>query len=225
MSKINFLAKIALLLITVTPVFSYEKAKFNLTLDTTGQSKKSCIKWQYNKTSTKDHYDAVTGASKNNAVKQLSTLYHDSSKKKNTVPQGLRNLFLFATAHNSYLQNDLFTVNAKDKLLTITFIHRGTVYKIITDEKGIVDTEKNFFKAPYVAQNKGGIFTVKDEYLKEKSDNTDLRNIDFSKLVFENDTSNQDASYTYTGKLKTHLSKKGILKVKGSLIKTDKQTK
>lgn len=84
----------------------------------------------------KDALDATTGASKLASTKMFQPYLLDV-KGKQTLPSGLRGLFLFAVAPYKQLTDDNLSVTkAADGTITIQFAHRGTAYGLITDKTG-----------------------------------------------------------------------------------------
>ena len=84
----------------------------------------------------KDTLDATTGASKAGSTHFFQPYLLDV-KGKQTLPSGLRGLFLFAVAAPTQRTDDNLTVTkAADGTITIQFAHRGTAYGLITDKSG-----------------------------------------------------------------------------------------
>ncbi len=84
----------------------------------------------------KDSFDAVAGASKGHAT-ELFNSYRRDVKGNPTMPQGIRNVFLYGVAGNETRTDDNLTVEqGKDGVITIRFIHRGTAYELVTDKAG-----------------------------------------------------------------------------------------
>ncbi len=84
----------------------------------------------------KDTFDATSGASKLNSTENFQPYLLDV-KGKNTLPSGLRGLFLFAVAPADQRSTDNLTVNkAGDGTITVQYTHRGTAYQIVTDKSG-----------------------------------------------------------------------------------------
>lgn len=102
---------------------------------------------------TKDTLDATTGASKQGST-HLFQPYLLDVKGKNTLPSGLRGLFLFAVAAKTQRTDDNLTVTkADDGTITVQYIHRGTAYKLVTDKAG----KFSFPKGDYVRRGVGFI--------------------------------------------------------------------
>lgn len=101
----------------------------------------------------KDALDAATGASAKNST-ELFQPYLLDVKGKNTLPNGLRGLFLFAVAPASQRTDDNLTATkAADGTITVQFAHRGTAYKLVTDKSG----KFSFPKGDYVRRPIGFI--------------------------------------------------------------------
>jgi len=80
--------------------------------------------------------DATSGASKLGSTVTFNPYRTDVQGKK-LMPAGVRNLFLYGISDYATLINDNLTVN-KDSagIITIQSCHRGTAYKIVTDQNG-----------------------------------------------------------------------------------------
>ncbi len=84
----------------------------------------------------KDTLDATTGASKAGSTHFFQPYLLDV-KGKNTLPNGLRGLFLFAVAAKTQRTDDNLTASkAANGVITVQYIHRGTAYKLVTDSAG-----------------------------------------------------------------------------------------
>lgn len=84
----------------------------------------------------KDSLDATTGASKFGSTHIFMPYLYDV-KGKEVLPTGLRGLFLFAVAPKEQRITDNLTVSkASNGVITVQYVHRGTAYKLVTDNKG-----------------------------------------------------------------------------------------
>lgn len=84
----------------------------------------------------KDTLDATTGVSKAGSTHFFQPYLLDV-KGKNTLPNGLRGLFLFAVAAKTQRTDDNLTATkAADGVITVQYIHRGTAYRLVTDNSG-----------------------------------------------------------------------------------------
>ncbi len=97
----------------------------------------------------KDTLDATTGASKAGSTHFFQPYLLDV-KGKNTMPSGLRGLFLFAVAATTQRTDDNLTVTkASNGVITIQYAHRGTGYKLVTDASGKLTFPKgNYVRRP-----------------------------------------------------------------------------
>ncbi len=97
----------------------------------------------------KDTLDATTGASKAGSTHFFQPYLLDV-KGKQTLPSGLRGLFLFAVAPYKQMTDDNLNVTkAADGTITIQFAHRGTAYGLITDKTGKFTFPKGtYFRRP-----------------------------------------------------------------------------
>ena len=235
----------ALLFLTTLSAESL-KIDFRCRLD--GDDGKNYLNWQSDTSKIKDSFDAVSGASKKMSTKLLREVQIE--EKKRLFPKGLYALLLFAVTSPEQIKTDMLTVEAEDRKLTISFIHRGNAYKITTDEKGRLDLLTGFTFAEGLATNSKQVFTIKPEYLQgyeEKSDekeaeqketkiptpnplpespagSTDWNLLDWEKVTFIPDTYDEKAEKIWNGKLKTSL-KDGVLTISGKLKKVEKPKK
>lgn len=84
----------------------------------------------------KDAYDAVSGASRQKAT-ALFTAYQTDIEGQASFPGGLRGLLLYPLAPPEIRQADNLTVGkAANGVITVQYIHRGTAYRIVTDNQG-----------------------------------------------------------------------------------------
>ncbi len=180
---------------------------------------KNYYNWSANGKNIKDGFDAKSGASKSKSTTEFNAVRFDTTGKAKAIPAGLRSLVLYPVANRATADNDAFTVTAEGKKLVIRFVHRGTAYRITTDDKGVIDLSKSFEMAPGLADNVAGAFILKADYLKAGGDNTKMSDIDWTKVTFKPDTADDNATYKYNGTLNAAYSKDGILTVKGSLKK------
>jgi hypothetical protein len=89
-----------------------------------------------NNAADKDSYDAVAGASKGHAT-ELFNSYRRDVKGAQTMPGGLRGVFLYGVADDATRTGDnLQASQAADGTITIRYIHRGTAYELVTDKAG-----------------------------------------------------------------------------------------
>ena len=128
--------------------------------------------------SAKDSLDAITGASVSASTKRFdSIMYANPGDKNNLFPQSLRNLFLYAVTSQDFMDKDDFLIESDQGKITIQFRHRGSAYKIVTDEKGLL------------------IFTQATEE-KKATENQDASTSDFPKETdgTPNDDTTKDAT-------------------------------
>lgn len=175
------------------------------------------LNWSADGKTVKDGYDAASGASKANSTYLLDSIrYEDETLKTLNIPVGLRCLLLFPLTSFETIQTDALSVTPEKKQLTIRFVHRGTAYQIKTDERGRINPATSFFMAPNVAENIGGFFVIKSEYLLPNGNAANMWDLDWSKIQLVPDLANSSADSKYNGYLNTSY-KKGILTLKGTL--------
>lgn len=127
----------------------------------------------------KDTYDAATGASIHGST-HLFQPYLLDVKGNNTLPNGLRGLFLFAVAADNQRTLDNLNVRkAANGVITIQFAHRGSAYGLITDSSG----KLNFPKGNYWKRVIGYIQGANPQVIsKDFSSNGAASGIDWAKV-------------------------------------------
>lgn len=202
----------------VTVLFCFSAYTNNVTIDmkfnVLAQDENNYFNWAVDGKAIKDKYDTVTGASKANSTYLFDSVRYESNSKKTTIPAGLRCLLLFPLSNYSTAQVDAFTVFQVKKELIIRFVHRGIAYEIKTDKKGKINLNSSFFYAPNVAENIGGIFFIKEEYLLPGGNKANMADLDWKKITLIKDVPTSEKYYS--GTLSASL-KNSILTVKGRI--------
>lgn len=207
----------ALVLVAVAGLAVAQKVSIDFRFNTEAADAKNHFNWSANGKSVKDGFDAATGASKAQSTTGFNVVRYDNeTTKKNAIPTGLRALILYPIASWNTATADAFTVTENKKQLVIRFVHRGTAYQITTDSKGKIETGDSFKIATGIADNIGGKFMIKDEFLKSGGNKANMADLDWSKITLVDDEADDDATVEYEGTLTASL-KKGILTVKGNL--------
>jgi hypothetical protein len=218
MKKAKIIGVMAVLFVCATASVAAQKATIDMKYKVGTDDASNYVNWSADGTTVKDGFDAASGASKSNTTKKFDVVRFDATGKKQAVPGGLRALVLFPVATSAVAKGDNLTVTSEGKKVTITFIHRGTAYVITSDDKGNIDMATSFKKAAGLADNVGGKFTLKSDFIAEGADNTNMASLDWGKVTLAADTADADAGYTYTGSLKAEY-KDGVLTLKGNLKK------
>ena len=197
---------------------SAQKAVLDFRFNTAKDDGKNYFNWSADGKSVKDGFDAASGASKAKSTSEFNIVRFDSTGKKQAVPGGLRALVLYPVAARAIADGDAFTVKSVWKKVTITFVHRGTAYKITSNDEGNIGMTTGFQIAKDVGTNLGGKFILKDEFVKAGGSTNNMADLDWSKITLVPDTADVDADYKYAGVLNAAV-KDGVLTVKGSLKK------
>ena len=183
-----------------------ETVKVDFSLDTKNSSSenKTYLIYQADKEKTFDKYDVATGA---------STAFSTSILTSSRLPLALQKLFLFAVSSAENIEKDTFSVEENDESgFDVSFVHRGVAYWITSDKKGNIDLEKGCSYA-VIGERIDGVFCIKSDFLQEEKDSTDMKNIDWDKVDFEDDKIKDYSGYKLT-KSKALLSYiDGILRV------------
>ncbi len=217
MKKIKFSLVMAVLLCTSLWAVGAQKVTIDFRFNVLRPDSSNYLNWVSDGMVVKDGYDASSGASKKNSTALLDSVRYDSPDTKNpAIPVGLRCLLLFPLGNYSYAQEDALRVAQNKRQLTIRFVHRGTAYQITSDSKGKINMDDSFSMAHGVAENIGGRFYVKDEYLVPGGNKANMSDVDWSKLSLVPDTVSEFAQRKFVGSLNANY-KNGILSMKGNL--------
>lgn len=187
---------------------------------------KSFFSWMSNGKTTKDFFDATSGASKKHSLKEFNNVIKKNGR--NCFPKSVQNLLLFAVSSPEYLTEDALSFSKTEKTITIQFIHRGNAYKIVTEPDGSIDFTSGCFVHKNIAKNTGGVFTIDENFLKEsaseekKADPHDFSSVDWEKLSFTPDKPEASSEQGFKGKLRATVSQ-NALKINGTLIKSDNE--
>lgn len=206
------------LFVVASPALFAQNVKIDAAMNITKADSASYFNWSIGKKVVKDSFDANSGASVAGSVKEFDAVRFDTpTTKKPTMPIGLRGLLLYPTADFQTTVFDNVNVTQEGKMLTVRYVHRGTAYELTTDKKGSFDLLTGAKMASGLADNVGGKFVLKAEFVKDGTDGTKMADLDWSKITLVPDTKAADASRYYEGKL-SFTYKGGMLKVKGNLV-------
>ncbi|MBQ3671196.1 MAG: hypothetical protein II921_06935 [Treponema sp.] len=223
MKKMVFLALIFSLFLRIVAA---EQITINCLIDLSAPQK-NYFSWTANGKNTKDSFDSVSGASKKHSTKDFKAAASKNGKSR--LPKGIQNLLLFAVSHPDYIAKDTLSFSKNGKAAVITFIHRGNAYKIESDNTGAIDFYSSCFVQTNIADNKGGVFTVKDDFLKEAqngapSDAHNFSSVDWDALTLTPDTPQTSKEENLRGTLRATISGTA-LKINGTLTKADNEKK
>jgi hypothetical protein len=103
----------------------------------------------------KDTYDAVSGASKQKTT-ALFTPYQTDITGKAAFPSGVRGLFLYPVSSDEIRQGDNLNVaKAANGVITIQYAHRGTAYRIVTDNQGRITFPRGSYSSRVIGYIQG----------------------------------------------------------------------
>jgi hypothetical protein len=103
----------------------------------------------------KDTYDAVSGASKQKTT-ALFVPYQTDIMGKAAFPSGVRGLFLYPVSSPETRQQDNLNVSkAANGVITIQYAHRGTAYRIVTDNQGRVNFPRGSYSSRVIGYIQG----------------------------------------------------------------------
>ncbi len=184
------------------------------------------------KSTHKDKFDAVTGASVYNSTKKINELQFDSDKKT-VLPKGLCKFFMFCVSEPNLQKIDSLKVESKpDGKVTVSFVHRGTYYLIESKENGVLDMQNCFYLQENVCENKGGKFNLPEDFVplgkKPHLDDNNLENCHNEEELNEQnqveylteDVPDAGANFVYQGNLLVTFDGK-VVCIKGKLKKSE----
>lgn len=177
--------------------------------------------WSFAGEKVEDKYSAVSQASLNGSTAKFNSVRYAGpvSEKKLTMPASLRGLFLYAIADWSLFEGDAISVSQSDGVVTVRYAHHGKAYELVTDSNGNFDVLKDAkIAVNFADKNADGEYVIKDEYLVEGGDPLSMRDLDYSRLVFNHDKYTSDAEYHFEGLLKFSF-KDNVLYISGKLYK------
>ena len=177
--------------------------------------------WSFEGEKIEDKYDAVSQASAKGTTAKFNSVRYAGpvAEKKLTMPAALRGLFFYAIADWSLAEGDALQVEETNGVITVRYAHHGKAYELITDSNGNFDVLKDAKIATNFAdKNDDGEYVIKDEYLIEGGDALSMKDLDYSRLVFNPDKYISDAEYHFEGTLKFSF-KDNVLHISGKLYK------
>jgi hypothetical protein len=166
-----------------------------------------------------DEEHGTTGASVLGTTAKFDAVRYDSADtatRKLALTNGLRGLFLYPISSRATATDDDLKVTTSGKDITIRYVHRGTAYELVAPG-GKLDVAKDCKIGRSLADNVGGAFVLKDEYLKAGGDPNKMSDLDWSKVTLDPEVA--DSAKKWTGVL-TVAYKGGVLTIKGTLNPT-----
>jgi len=199
----------------------------NVTIDARfgidGPNPANYFNWSQGNKTVKDKFDATTGASFAGSTALFNTIRYDSqTTRKAAIPVALRGLLLYPVSDYETATADAFTVSASGKAIVVRFVHRGVAYELTTDKNGKFNVLTGAKSAKGLADNVGGEFVLKKEFLKDGGNPGKMADVDWSKIPLVLDAKDPLASRWFEGSLNFSLEG-NILTVKGTL--TEKKAK
>ena len=178
--------------------------------------------WSAGSRSVKDKLDASSGASLSGSTGEFNVVRYDSaSTRKAAIPRGLWGLCMFPIGVYDIARGDALAVTAAGKEITVRFVHRGVAYELVTDKNGRFDVLAGGRMARGIAENVGGEFVLKKEFVKAGGNPSSMADLDWSKLALVPDVRDPAASRWYEGSVAMTFEK-NVLSVKGTLTERKK---
>lgn len=213
--KLNALALIALL--ASVPALSAQSVSVDMRFNALAADSANYFNWTFGKKAVKDKFDAASGSSLSGSTAAFNDVRFDSAKtKKSALSVGLRGLLLFPLSDYTLDSSDAFTVTVDGTAVIVRYVHRGTAYELRTDKNGKLDVLTGVKNAKGLADNVGGDFVLKKEFIKAGTTGKKMSDLDWSKITLVADARDQAASRWYEGKL-DFAYRNNILTVKGTL--------
>lgn len=218
MNKITkvFIAVLVIALVA-TPALVAQNVKLEAKLNVAAADNSTYFNWSIGSEKINDKVDATSGASIAASTAAFDKVRYDGLEtKKPTLPTGLRGLVLYPIADFGTTTYDALSVKEEGKALVVRYVHRGTAYELTTDTKGRFDVLTGARLAKGLADNIGGAFVLKPEFVKDGGDPTKMSALDWSKITLVADTKDPSATRWYEGTV-SFAYKKDILTLKGAL--------
>ncbi len=213
----GILAGMLILFIALAPMFAQNvmiDERFNFAASDTA----NYLNWSLGNKSTKDKFDAASGASLSGTTSAVNAVRFDrASTKKAAIPVGLWGLLLYPVSDWGTATADAFTVTTAGKQITVRFVHRGYAFELVTDAEGKFDPLTGAKYARGLADNVGGEYVLKKEFVKKGGDSAKMADLDWSKVALAPDSKSAQASRWYEGPLQFAVDK-NVLTVKGTLV-------
>lgn len=218
MNKISrFAAVLAVLALVAVPAATAQNASVDARMNILAADAGNFFNWTLGSQKVADKFDAASGASIAGSTAGFDKVrYDDAATKKAAIPVGLRGLLLFPVYDFAGFTHDDLKVTENGKALTVRYVHRGTAYELTTDAKGRFNLLTGAKFAKGLADNVGGEFVLKPEFVKEGGDAKNMSDLDWSKIALVADAKDPAASRWYEGDL-AFAYKNGVLTIKGKL--------
>jgi hypothetical protein len=205
----------------LSPVFA-QNATIDARLNVAAPDGANYFNWSVGSRSVKDKLDASSGASLSGSTGEFNVVRYDSaSTKKAAIPRGLWGLMLFPLSGYEVVKADALAVTQAGKEVTVRFVHRGVAYELVTDKAGKFDVFTGARMARGIAENVGGDFVLKKEFVKAGGNPSSMADLDWSKLTLVPDVRDPAASRWYEGSVAMAFEK-NVLSVKGTLTERKK---
>jgi len=211
------LVAVLLALAVAAPALAAQNAKIDARVNVMAADAANYINWTVGGKAVKDSFDAASGASVAQSTKGLDAIRYDANdSKKAAIPVGLRGLLLYPVSSFDIAAYDDLKVTQTGKQIVIRYVHRGVAYELATDKNGKFDLATGAKLAKGLAENVGGEFVLKKEFVKDGADPKKMSSLDWSKVTLVPDVRDPAAKRWYEGKLDFAM-KNGILTIKGNL--------
>ncbi len=213
---------IVIVLLAMTGALIAQNARIDAKMNVLAADSANYFNWTAGKKVVKDSFDAKSGASVAASTKEFDAVRFDGeATKKAAIPVGLRGLLLYPVADYAVTAFDDLKVTVNGKQVTVRYVHRGVAYELVTDGKGKFDVLTGAKMARGLADNVGGEFVLKAEFVKAGTDGKKMSDLDWGKITLVPDAKDPAATRWYEGKLDFSYAK-GILAVKGTLVEKKK---
>jgi len=199
-------------------VVSAQNVRIDYRLNIIEADNQNYLNWALGRDVTRERFDVASGASVFKTTYKLDAVRWDSSDtRKTTIPVGLRGLLLFPGAPRGRAEAANLNVVTDGRVVVIRYVHRGVAYQLTSNRSGKLDLLTGAKIARGVAENIGGEFEIKPEFLKAGGNPKDMSYLDWSKVTLVQDTRDPEASRWYEGTLDVAF-RNNILTIKGTMI-------
>jgi len=217
-TMIKKLVPALVVLFLATPAIFAQNVTIDARFGIDGPNPSNYFNWSQGNKTVKDKFDATTGASFAGSTALFNAVRYDAqTTRKAAIPVALRGLVLYPVSDFETATADAFTVSASGKALVVRFVHRGIAYELATDKNGKFDVLSGAKSAKGLADNVGGDFVLKKEFLKAGGDPAKMADLDWAKIPLVLDAKDPLASRWFEGSLNFTLEK-NVLIMKGTLI-------
>ncbi len=171
-------------LVGMTGAVMAQNTRIDARLNALAADPANYLNWTIGKKVVKDAFDAKSGAGLAASTKGFDAVrFAGEATKKAAIPVGLRGLMLYPVSDYAIAAFDDLKITANGKQITVRYVHRGAAYELVTDNKGKFDVLTGARMARGLAENVGGEFVLKAEFVKAGTDGKKMSDLDWEKSI------------------------------------------